>query len=512
MERCRAKGAITVFLSLISILFLSLICTVIESARIQGARAQTANITDMGNYSVFSEYEKQLLEDYEIFAVDAAYGTGDFSIDRVNDRLKAFLDKNTQVAAQGLTGLCFDPWNLQMDGSRITEYALLTDQGGEAFYQQAVAYMKDTAATGIVSRLYGYYQEAQQADERQREYENSQSISDREMRSLEQQEEQIRQQQAEQNETTDIVVVESNPVEEVRPDNPLDMINKLRKKSILEIVCGSARISGKEVTKKELASKRSGQKGTLKLKKKHSGLTSDLLFREYLLDHFPDYLSGESSGKLDYQIEYIIAGKRTDEANLKSVARRLLLLREGLNYFYCVGNQEMNTQAGSLASLLIGWTGVPVLVSVLKHALLLGWAYGESLMDVRTLLDGGKIPLTKSADTWIVTLEKLGQLNELLEQGGSSRQEGIGYKGYLRILLNLQSVAVQKKRGVDLVELNLKTEEGLSNFRADYCLVGMREKTEWTIKPIFMRVPAAFLGISGNPLSVMVESGFAYDS
>ena len=60
MGRYRAKGVITVFFSLTSVLILSLICTTLESARVQGARAQAANIADMGNYSVFGEYEKKL--------------------------------------------------------------------------------------------------------------------------------------------------------------------------------------------------------------------------------------------------------------------------------------------------------------------------------------------------------------------------------------------------------------------------------------------------------------------
>lgn len=510
MKGYQTKGAITVFFSLISVLFLALICTSVESARVQGARAQTANITDMGNYSVFGEYEKKLLEEYEIFAVDAAYGTGDFSMERVNSRLKTFLEKNAQASADGLAGLCFDPWRLRMENSRITEYALLTDQGGEAFYQQAVAYMKETALTGMAGRLYTCYQDAVRAREREQDYETDRNASEREMRSLEQQEEQIRQQQAQES-GGDPADAQSGPPEEIRRENPLEMINKLRKKGILEIVCPSSEKSEKSVAKKELWSGRTGQKGSLELKRHHSGLLCDLFFREYLLGHFPDYLSGESSGKLDYQIEYIIAGKKSDEANLKSVVRRLLLLREGLNYFYCAGDPKMSGEAGSLAAVLIGWTGIPALVSVLKHALLLGWAYGESLMDVRTLLDGGKIPLSKSAATWTVTLENLGRLDELLERGGSGSREGIAYQGYLRILLNLQSVSVQKKRGLDLVELNLRTAPGLSNFRADYCIVGMKERTEWTIAPVFTAVPAAFLGISGRSSSVTVESGFAYD-
>lgn len=66
MCREKEKGAITVFLSLTCILFLALICSVVESARVQGARAQTANITGMGNFSVLGEFEKALLDQYEI--------------------------------------------------------------------------------------------------------------------------------------------------------------------------------------------------------------------------------------------------------------------------------------------------------------------------------------------------------------------------------------------------------------------------------------------------------------
>ena len=66
MYRDGQKGSITVFLSLTCILFLALICTVIESARVQGAKAQTANILGMGNVSLLGEFEKELLERYEV--------------------------------------------------------------------------------------------------------------------------------------------------------------------------------------------------------------------------------------------------------------------------------------------------------------------------------------------------------------------------------------------------------------------------------------------------------------
>ena len=62
MDRFGQKGSITVFLSLVCILFLSLICASVESARFQGARAQTANIAGMSTFSLLVEFAKPLLE------------------------------------------------------------------------------------------------------------------------------------------------------------------------------------------------------------------------------------------------------------------------------------------------------------------------------------------------------------------------------------------------------------------------------------------------------------------
>ncbi|MDD2957338.1 MAG: DUF5702 domain-containing protein [Lachnospiraceae bacterium] len=522
MNRYRAKGAITVFLSLISILFLSLICTAIESARFQGARAQTANIADMGNYSVFGEYEKKLLEKYEVFSVDGSYGSGDFAIGRVNSRLQTFFSRNTQPKNGIVTGLCFDPWSLKLTNSKITEYALLTDNNGEAFYQQAVAFMKETAATNIVGKLYEYHHDAQTAKSKQEEYERTKNSSDQEMKALEAQEaarkqeleakrQQELQAQQEAAQRGELIVIDPSPVEEVKKENPLKALNRLRRKSIFQIVCGNNAVSEKTASKKDLCFRHSIKKGKMEINRKNSGLTSDLLFREYLLDHFPNYLSKEKETGLDYQLEYILGGKLSDSKNLKSVINQLLLMREGLNYLYCVGNSQMNAEAGGLASLLIGWTGMPALIAIMKHALLLGWSYGESLMDVRTLLDGGKIPLLKTETTWAIRLDNLARINELLDAGGSHRQEGLTYKDYLRLLLNLHSMKDQKKRALDLIELNIKNISGLSQFRADHCIVGMKTESEWTIPPVFSRAARVFLGTAATSSEVTVKSGFAYD-
>ena len=81
-------GELTVFFALLLPVFLGLFFALVESVRVQGARAQAASNMDMANYSLFSEYEKQLLTDYEIFGIDGGYGSGSFSTGQVNRHLE----------------------------------------------------------------------------------------------------------------------------------------------------------------------------------------------------------------------------------------------------------------------------------------------------------------------------------------------------------------------------------------------------------------------------------------
>ena len=65
------KGSITIFLALILSLVLSLVCASIESVRMAAARTQILNSMDIGLYSLFGQYDRTLLEDYELFALYA---------------------------------------------------------------------------------------------------------------------------------------------------------------------------------------------------------------------------------------------------------------------------------------------------------------------------------------------------------------------------------------------------------------------------------------------------------
>lgn len=137
------KGSITIFLTLILSLLLSLVCTSIESARMAAARTQILNGMDIGLYSLFGQYDKKLLEEYDLFALDGSVGGGQLNLAAVYDDLESYMKPVLKQNSQKLT----------LEQSGFTGYRLLTDEGGEVFYQQIVQYMQETLGSQGVQIL-----------------------------------------------------------------------------------------------------------------------------------------------------------------------------------------------------------------------------------------------------------------------------------------------------------------------------------------------------------------------
>ena len=70
------RGSITVFLALTLSLILSLVCAGLQSVRTASARTQILSSMDIGLYSLFGQYDRTLLEDYDLFFLNAS-GNGE---------------------------------------------------------------------------------------------------------------------------------------------------------------------------------------------------------------------------------------------------------------------------------------------------------------------------------------------------------------------------------------------------------------------------------------------------
>lgn len=503
------NGSVTVFFSLTGIFVLCLLFAVVESVRIQGARAQTASLEGVANFSVLAEYEKNLLEEFEIFALDGAGGSGSFQIQKSEGRLRHYLEWNTNpLSGEELFGL-FDPWHLVLTDSKILRYALLTDEQGETFYQQVVSYMKANPSIVIDKTQQtstGTLRELETLGER---YERSQKENDTQLDMLEAEKKKQEEQKKEAAESGECSV-ESETASTIPMKNPLISLGRLKRRGTLQLVTGGEAVSMTTMATGSLPSRKRVRSGTLKLEKTHHGLTADALFREYLLMQFPNYC-GEATEALKYQAEYLISGKPSDQKNLKHVVMRLLLLREGLNYQYCLKTQELNGAAGELALALTGGFGIPALTTATRHALLLGLAYGESLLDVRTLLAGGKVALFKDAASWQLSFETLGMLGSILERtDGNGQEEGLDYTDYLRILLQMCKRSDLKLRALDLIQYRLQQQSGSEGFQAQNAIVAIETRAEWSCRPVFYSLPQAMFGLGKSETKIRQSGSMAY--
>lgn len=145
------RGSITVFLALTLGLILSLLSSGLESARMAAARTQILNGMDIGLYSLFGQYDKSLLKDFDLFAVDGACGGKEMNLASIYDNLESYMKPVMKQNSQKLS--------VQQGG--ISGYLLMTDSEGEVFYQQAVQYMKETLGSHGAKLLLNKIQDMQ---------------------------------------------------------------------------------------------------------------------------------------------------------------------------------------------------------------------------------------------------------------------------------------------------------------------------------------------------------------
>ena len=303
------------------------------------------------------------------------------------------------------------------------------------------------------------------------------------------------QERQQQQELSDLLEQEEGALPE--KDNPIAHVDKLKSSPLLDLVMPKdMTVSQKVIRLEETASHRSLQEGYGEFTQgeEETGALSDVLFGEYLMDHFSGATEGKDTGALDYELEYLLAGEGSDRENLETVAGKLLLLRFAPNYAHLQSSAGKKAEARALAGTLCTMLAVPAITEAAAQAILLAWAFGESVMDLRALLKGSKVPLVKTEESWQLSLANLMKLGGTEDPGdGKDGKTGLDYRAYLRILLLLESKEDLSIRALDLIEENLKAEHGLTFFRADQCICRLEVESTCSLRRgVTYRFPAYF--------------------
>jgi hypothetical protein len=173
------------------------------------------------------------------------------------------------------------------------------------------------------------------------------------------------------------------------------------------------------------------------------------------------------------EIEYILCGRLSDEANQNIVYLSLLAFRTAINAAH-IHSDANKWEAVTLAAALAGGG---VATPAAQAAIAGIWAGAEAAMDMSRLEKGEKVPLIKTSEDWVLGLENAldGVMNEA--ENASEEQEGLSYEDYLFLLLCFKEKESKLIRIMDLIQLNIKGQVD-EHFDMSRCYAGFFFQSE----------------------------------
>ncbi len=491
------RGSITVFLALALVLILSFVFSLLEGARVLCMKSRAQTVSDLCLQSMFGNYSTGLWEDYHLLFLDGTWQEGEFSMEKFVQRAMVVTEENLASAEGNLMDNAWDLTKMAPKDLAVGRYRLATDGEGDVFLNQVRLWMQREAVSDVLGELLSVKSQGETAEGQVKQKEEGWNAAwdalDR-VKELKEQEadgqetkgqlkgnsdkrnvpgEQETNRQltgdsdkwdvpGEQNATGQPAGDSNKRDESEEPpqaemENPMDYVREVKASSVLSLVLKDpSQLSGKALADGNVLAKRQLAKGNW-AEAPDSGLADRLCLQYYIQNYFSNYVAecekGAKEKVLSYEMEYIIGGKTSDSENLEKVVWELLGIREAMNLVTILQDTKKKELAYGIAAAAAGFTGLPLLVRAVQIGVLLAWAFVESVLDIRTLLEGKKVPFLKRTDQWS---SDLSNCRKNLEEHSEGKEEGEGltYNQYLQMLLFVLSPRTISYRCMDLMERN----------------------------------------------------------
>lgn len=262
-------------------------------------------------------------------------------------------------------------------------------------------------------------------------------------------------------------------------------------------------------------------------------LAEFFLFQEYLKEHFEMYsgygkteaqpqtavTSGNADQKkpsaLNYEQEYLIAGKRSDKDNLSSITSRIVFLRMISDFVSLIGDSTKRNEAKLTAATLVGFTGLTFLISITQVLILLCWALAEALLDTCILMMGKEVPILKKKvvlelpDLFMISRA---YLKEKANTNTNTKELSLSYQGYISIFLLAKDKKDLAYRAMDLMQENIKLRYDTNSFLISNCIFGYEGAADYTIESKFTGISFVRKFLNTNPkgYEFRAESAYSY--
>lgn len=518
----RVKGSITIFLSLALLFVIALIGSLLESARVTVAGEIALDNSYLAEQNILAEYQRELWNDYHVFFVDASSLNGEEGAVKLAN---SYMDKMMPGGKGDYLGTTASFTSLSFKENMTENNCYFFAKQAAAYMKYGAAAgvgkklinnanLIKTAEDGTDTLRKGLKIKVE-AEKKLIELEREKKKLEEKANDIKKGAENIKEiigtevhaqsksgllgiEEAKRSESSNQIhtkIVEkpkamAKKIEvqksEVQDDTPkytekevADAKKKYKKsqKNLDDATGdGSARgtlsffISGdKKISKRKISSTAWGEVQTEKEEK--TDLVEKGLLILYAKAHFKTFLSktkeDDKKEALKYGVEYLIAGKESDEANLSSVANRIFGLRTIVWYGYFLTRKDKMAEAEAIAAAIASVLALPAAIEIIKYGIVMGWSMDEARKEVKSLLKGDDIPLLP----------------------GKSEGVKLKYQSFLDSFLVIASGKLPV-RMVKLIEQNIKLRY-YQGFRADSLYAGVNGEVSVKTMPRIFRL--AFL-------------------
>lgn len=444
------RGSMSAFLAMLFLVFLLLISVCVEGIYMYTAKGKAMGVYMSGLSHTKGNYQKELADLYHIYAMDPRYRKKletDFS-----DRMKECLDQ------------AGDSFRFQTGNTVCSDDIDLTQQNGEVLKYQIRQQMKYEAGSDLLKTWGSSIRDSKNLQK---------GIADIKNKISNEEQEADKKQEESKNDNGNTTTLAS------KKKDPRKGFMKRLKEGSVSLVMGKRKVSDlpidivyskKDTTKQKVwnfMNRTAIEKEIDKLNKTSSSdsLINELPVMLYVTKYFHCLTDEAKKEGTKYEIEYLIAGKDSEKENLGSVFWKMIELRFLTNTACVFKDPAKEKEALLLATSILGVTGLPPVVSVAKNLLLLALAYGESVIDVRNLSEGKKVPIVKTPADWQLSFAGLATLNCTRKPVS----QGMEYEDYLLLLLIMSKDKRQKYfRMMDLMEQNVQNK--VPDFKMDQCV------------------------------------------
>lgn len=471
------KGSLTVFLSLIMVSVMTLIFAMSELVRLVSIDQLAQEYTDMAVESAFSEYNPYLWTNYRILAIDLGYGTENVGPEMFETKIVDYCQVNSDVEEGNNYG------RLPVSSCQAFKYGLLTDKSGQPVVELGVKAAGEGLASQIIDGVQGNIDEINGVEKV--EVEEQASSGNKELENAKAANAEAKRRAAEDHNPR------TNPSDYPDPgsveDDPFDAFDVLKESAstgLLSMVVATDKVSNLEIDVDNMPSARQLNVGNLEIEA-DTGMIDKALFIDYLMTNYSSYNNSLKHDGIQYEVEYLIAGAQSDTQNLAAVVGEILLLRETANFATIMNNTHLNLQAEAVAETLAGFTMNPAIVKAVKLGLIAAWAYAESILDLRLLLSGGKVPIVKNLDQWTSDIYHLSQIANLNTKAKDC-SSGMSYDAYLMAFLALNSNETLGMRALDVMENALAQTEDYKTVKMDNMLYAAEIELSFAPEEMFL--------------------------